>query len=158
MGFREKPRVDASDPESWLKGADGRLILEDDADDDVVTAMPMHDRVPIRPFSRPGRMIQRITMKWWLGMIGTSMTTTMIVCLLTGFHLLAENAPILPLSVQMSLFGALGVAGARNARRPGLLPDGAWTRRLSLLLETGGWLTIVTGPVLIALSASGTLR
>lgn len=147
-------RIDVSDPESWLKGADGRLILEDD-DDVVAAAVPAIDRIPVRPFARPGRTLQMIGMKGWLRATGTTMSLILVSCLLAGFHLIPDEIPLYPMSAQLSVFGALMVASSRNARN--LTHDVKGGRTTMRVIEAGGWMTVVTGPVLVALIATGVL-
>ncbi len=148
-------RIDIADPQSWLKGADGRLIL-DEGDVDALACNPAIDKVPARPFTRPGRTLQMIGMRTWLRAIGTTMTLTLASCLFAGFHLLPGEFPLYPMSAQLSVFGAMVVVGSRNAFR--LSGDTKGMRAVLRILEACGWATVLAGPVLIGLIATGVLR
>lgn len=154
MNRLDSRRIDVSDPQSWLKGADGRLIL-DEGDVDALACAPAIDRIPARPFTRPGRTLQMIGMRSWLRAIGTTMVLTLVSCLLAGFHVLPGDVPLYPLSAQLSVFGAMMVAGSRNASTVSRgMKD---SRAILRILEASGWATIIAGPVLIALIATGML-
>lgn len=148
-------RIDAHDPESWMRGVDARIVL--DRTDDPAGIPPRHDGVPLRPLARPGRTLQRIGIRSWLRAIGACMTAVIASCLVTGFGYAPPRTPLVPMCVLMGVFACMTVGGARNARRPGLLPSGRGPQRLARAVEAFGWGTATIAAILIAMVVVGTL-